>query len=909
MADRPDIVSCQTCQGTGRIPTQRGPGRCQTCQGAGVAVWWAGQWWSWRQALSSLTILERRWEYLTRLVINGVLFVFFLAGLVLGGRVLLEAFNTGQLLNALLTQSGEWQLTAWWFGLLCGLYLFYRLERELSAYPKIPSATATSPTEIFHGAVRPEPANLAILFNETAQRQLEQAWQIARYHRHAELTPLHILHVISATPAVGSMLVRAGVAPAAVLERVDRLLQSLPTAIVDPVISPATHEILVRAFQQAAINGRLRVTPPYLLAAIAQIDDPAREVLYELGIEADALQHIVAWLTLQDELRRRMHEYRLRAAAKPRGVIDRGYTASATPQLNRYSTDLTRLARDGRLPFVVGREEELKKTFRVMESSRRSVILVGDQGVGKTNVLYALAERMVTEEVPEPIEDKRLVLLSAGALVAGATSTIEERVQTIVEEISRAGNIVLAVENFDQLVGVSSTGGGLDAASMIANAVSQRQFYCLATANAAEFRRILEHGGVMTAFEKVEIPEMNDEQAIVALESRLTPLENKHQVFFSYAAVAKSVQLSERYLHEKTLPGKALEILEEAAVLARRSRGKNTLVVGQDVAAIVSEQSHVDVGEITTDEQTKLLNLEAKLHERVVGQDEAVKAVANAMRRARAELRDTKRPIANLLFLGPTGVGKTELAKTLATVYFGSEEAMIRLDMSEYQEVSSINRLVGAPPGYAGAGTGGFLTEAVRARPFSLVLLDELEKAHPDILNLFLQVMDDGRLTDSTGRTIDFTNTIIIATSNAATQYVQDRLKEGATLETVKTELMGRELSQYFRPEFLNRFDSIVLFSPLGPVEVRQIVGLMINQIAKQMQAKGITLKASPEAMTELAQQGFDPSFGARPLRRVVQEKVDNALAKFMLQGKLSRRDVAVLEAGGVIRVEKAEKL
>ncbi|MBI5467487.1 MAG: ATP-dependent Clp protease ATP-binding subunit, partial [Candidatus Kerfeldbacteria bacterium] len=401
---------------------------------------------------------------------------------------------------------------------------------------------------------------------------------------------------------------------------------------------------------------------------------------------------------------------------------------------------------------------------------------------------------------------------------------------------------------------------------------------------------------------------MTPDEALVVLESRVGPLEARHNVFFTYDAIDRAIELARRYLHQRTLPGSALEVLEQAAVLAKKERGQKTLVMPEDVATIVSEEGHVKATAVTSQEQAKLLNLEQEMHQRVVGQDEAITAVANALRRARAELRDNKRPIANLLFLGPTGVGKTELAKTVAAVYFGSEEVMIRLDMSEYQDISSIHRLIGAPPGYAGT-TNGFLTEAVRARPFSLVLLDELEKAHPDVLNIFLQVMDDGRLTDGSGRTIDFTNVIIIATSNAGTQHIQNRMRDGAGVETIKSELMSSELQQYFRPEFLNRFDSIVVFTPLSPIQVSKIVGLMIAEIANRLAARGITFRASAEAISELALSGFDPLYGARPLRRMVQEKVDNALAQFLLQGKLGRRDVAVLEPGGTIRVEQAREL
>jgi ATP-dependent Clp protease ATP-binding subunit ClpC len=324
------------------------------------------------------------------------------------------------------------------------------------------------------------------------------------------------------------------------------------------------------------------------------------------------------------------------------------------------------------------------------------------------------------------------------------------------------------------------------------------------------------------------------------------------------------------------------------------------------VAEIISSKTNVPVTKITEKETEKLLNLEEHIHERMVDQEEAVKAVSTALRRARAELRDIGRPIVNLLFLGPTGVGKTELAKTVAEIYFGSEDNMIRLDMSEYQEKSSISRLIGAPPGYSGSAHGGFLTEAVRARPFSLLLLDEIEKAHPDILNIFLQVMDDGRLTDTQGRTIDFTNAIIIATSNAGTSLIQDRIREKVPLSTIKDELINEALKPYFRPEFLNRFDNIILFKPLNFNEIVLIVDLMLKKVENRLAEKGIRLEATKEAKDELAKKGFDPKFGARPLRRAIQDQVDSALANYLLQGKIGRRDVAVLETGGRISVKKA---
>ncbi|MEK9130844.1 MAG: AAA family ATPase, partial [Patescibacteria group bacterium] len=384
------------------------------------------------------------------------------------------------------------------------------------------------------------------------------------------------------------------------------------------------------------------------------------------------------------------------------------------------------------------------------------------------------------------------------------------------------------------------------------------------------------------------------------LEAKLGPIEYKHKVIFTYEAVSKIVSLTNRYMHDRYLPEKAIEVAQEVALAAARKKGPNARVIGEDVAAIITEKTKITVTELGGDETEKLLHMEERLHGRVIGQDEAVKAISAALRRARTGLRSQNRPIANFLFLGPTGVGKTELAKTVAEVYFGREESMLRFDMSEYQEQRSIERLIGE------VGQGGLLTEAVRQNPFSLLLLDELEKANPDILNLFLQVMDDGRLTDGAGRTIDFTNVILIATSNAGSQYLQQAIAAGTSMEEIKEQMLETELKSVYRPEFLNRFDGVIIFKPLTTDDVAQIAYLLIGKVAERLKVKGINFKASDAAVYELAQKGFDPKFGARPLRRVIQEEVDNAIAGVLLRGEVGRRDTLTLEVGGKITVEKA---
>ncbi|HEU0051085.1 MAG TPA: ATP-dependent Clp protease ATP-binding subunit, partial [Patescibacteria group bacterium] len=406
-------------------------------------------------------------------------------------------------------------------------------------------------------------------------------------------------------------------------------------------------------------------------------------------------------------------------------------------------------------------------------------------------------------------------------------------------------------------------------------------------------------------FGKVMVQELSPDDSIRVLLAKSGTIEYQNSVFFSYAALEKTVQLAARYIRDARLPESAIQIAKEAAVRARKEHGEGSFVMVDDVASVVHEKTNIPVEAVTQDESAKLLNLEERLHKRVIGQEEAVMAVAQAIRRARAEMREGKRPIANFLFLGPTGVGKTELAKAVAAEYFGSEQAMVRLDMSEYQDASSVARVIGAP----GDNRGGLLTEAVRNRPFTIVLLDELEKAHPDILTLFLQVMDDGRLTDGVGRTVDFTNVVLIATSNAGTNFIQDQVKAAVPLEQIKTALLERELKGIFRPEFLNRFDGVIVFKPLTMDDVTQIAWLMVNGIAKRLEEKGIIFRADDAAVEELAQIGFDPLFGARPLRRVIQEKVENGLADLVLRQAVGRRDTVTLLSGAKLAVDKAERV
>ncbi|MBU0963900.1 ATP-dependent Clp protease ATP-binding subunit, partial [Patescibacteria group bacterium] len=695
-------------------------------------------------------------------------------------------------------------------------------------------------------------------------------------------------------------------------DKITRSLFKVPRVKGKTELSESFKKVLLHSYADGYYARRERVDVPQLIVATIQVDDLSREILYDLEVELEEVINVVEWLNIQHRFSEKWRKWRGKAIYKSKGVMNKSMTAQATPLLDRFSHDMTSLARSGLLPPCIGRDREIEETLRIMEGGK-NVILSGNPGVGKTSIIEGIAELMASEEVPPVLQDKRLVSLSVASLVgaAGRQGELEGVLLQIINEITRSGNIIVYIDNIQNMVGVSTEGAeNLDIAEILANALQKRLFFSIATTTPADFRRYIEKStALMSVYQKVKVNEPDTNGAIRILEGKAGSIEVKNQIYFSYDAIARTVKLTERYIHERYLPEKAISILEEVGVYARKKRGKNGIVTGEDVAEVLSSKTNVPITKITEKETTKLLNLEQRIHERMVNQEEAVIAVSTALRRARAELRDIRRPIVNLLFLGPTGVGKTELAKTVAEVYFGSETNMIRLDMSEYQEKSSINRLIGAPPGYSGAGQGGFLTEAVRSHPFSLLLLDEIEKAHPDILNIYLQVMDDGRLTDTMGRTIDFTNVILIATSNAGTSMIQDRIKQNVALNKIKEELIEEALKPYFRPEFLNRFDNIVVFRPLSFDHIVQIVDLMLKQVAARLEVKGIKLEATTQAKEELAQAGYDPIYGARPLRRAIQDRVDNALANYLLQGKLNRRDVAVLEPGGVISVRQAPSL
>lgn len=650
--------------------------------------------------------------------------------------------------------------------------------------------------------------------------------------------------------------------------------------------------LTLRAFASACAARHRFVEPGDLFAAVAQDTHPLLTRLLTLfAIDAADVEKALLFGAVKREFSRlrglplSLGGFFFAADRRIRHrVMNRAWTARPTPALDRVATDLTDLAREESIGFLIGHEEEYQKLVDTLSrSTNPNALLVGEAGAGKETLVSHLAFRLVKDEVPPPLFDKRLVSLELGSLVGSAPAEeLQARLKTIAEEIVVAGNIILYIPEIHNLVKTSGT-AYLSAADALLPIIKNSAFPVIGTTYPREFKGTLEpRSDFVGLFETILVNEVSEEEAERLLAYESVVLEAKAKVFITFGAVKKAVAVAHRYLRPRLLPGSGEELLKAALDEAVREGEK---VVGPEFVTKVAEAKvHVPLGEARGKEAEKLLNLEAIIHERLIDQEEAVKAVADALREYRSGLLAEKSPIANFLFVGPTGVGKTELAKTLAKVQFGSEAEMIRFDMSEYQDKKSFYRLIGSPEG----DLRGTLTDAIREKPYALILLDEFEKAFPDILDLFLQVFDDGRLTDNLGRTVDFRNTIIIATSNAHSDIINEALAKGEAMAEI-AEYLKKKLTDVFKPELLNRFSRVVIFRDLSPENLEKIVALNLKDLAAAAEAQGITITFDPAAVKEIVRLGYDPSFGARPLRRVIDEKLRAPLAEEILRQKLGR--------------------
>lgn len=705
--------------------------------------------------------------------------------------------------------------------------------------------------------------------------------------------------------------------------------------------TPKVKRIFEQAFQEARQLGDKIITVEHILLAVA-IDPEtlAAKVLIQQNVDLDELR---------TTLIKKLAEATSAPSEKAPASVSSGNPFQAGPMNNRqsvlkdFSTNLTELAAENKIDPVIGRAKEIERTIQILgRRTKNNPVLVGEPGVGKTAIAEGLAQRIVERDVPETLFDKQVISLDMGSLLAGTRfrGDFEERLKGIVEEVRSAGNIILVIDELHTLIGAGALGGAMDAANLLKPALARGELQCLGTTTLDEYRQHIEKDAALERrFQPVMVGEPSVIETIEILHGLRKEYEDYHKVKYSDAALEAAAQLADRYINDRFLPDKAIDLLDEAGSrthLRYSTENKRVqdaspvinpeslvpVVDEEEIAQIVASWTGVPVNKLTETESEALINLEDRLHERIIGQDEAVKAVSRAVRRARVKLKDPNRPTASFIFAGPTGVGKTELAKALAAFLFGSSENMIRVDMSEFMESHTVSKLIGSPPGYIGYDEGGQLTEAIRRKPYTVILFDEIEKAHPDVFNILLQLLDDGRLTDAKGRTVDFKNTLIIMTSNIGSKVIE---KGGSSFGFEASEdvadaqynhIRNRvqdEMKQYFRPEFLNRLDEIIVFRQLSKLEVTQIADILLNEIAQQVkEQREMTLAVTEGFKNLVVSEGYDPSYGARPLRRAITRRLEDSLAEAILSGQIKDGDtvsVDVDEAGQVKVVSQVNVL
>jgi len=664
------------------------------------------------------------------------------------------------------------------------------------------------------------------------------------------------------------------------------------------VYSPEFLKIIKRAAFLASTNFHRQIELRDFLVAVAEESQLFNEVLDKNDLDRKDVDHVTAWEDfIEHDFKKRKQFWRLDNLRKKRGIGKR-WAAGYTVNLDRYSVEVTNIIKRQALSIhLMSHEKEIYAMERILaRSGANNVLLVGRPGVGRSTIAYAFAKKITEGRSFSNLNDKRVLELDMQAVLAGldAEGEILERLKIIFAEAVHAGNVILILDDIHNFLGSDKGPGDINIASVIQPYLSSTAFQVIGITNYEGWHKYIENEpGVKNMFVKVEVAEPDIAQTILILEDMLPGIEKRYGVFVSYRVLRDVVDLADHYIQNVPFPEKAVDILTEAAVYTRRMGERKILT--EYVNKILSERTEIPIGEIQEEEREKLLNLESIIHKRIIDQEEAVEIISEAMRRARAGVRIRSRPIGAFLFLGPTGVGKTETSKALAEAYFGSEKKMIRFDMSEYQDADSINRLIGL----AEQGEPGLLTKAISDDPFSLVLLDEIEKANKNILNLFLQVFDEGWLTDSFGRKVSFRDSILIGTSNAGAEFIRQQIKEGKELKSFSKDLTDYLLKQaIFRPEFLNRFDAVVVFKPLAHEHLIEIAKLMLNGLSKRLnEGMGIRLVVNPDLVEKIAKLGYQPEFGARPMRRVIQNEVESRIAKRVLEQGLKRGDFVEIKA------------
>jgi ATP-dependent Clp protease ATP-binding subunit ClpC len=647
-------------------------------------------------------------------------------------------------------------------------------------------------------------------------------------------------------------------------------------------------QIVAAARNWAIKEGREAIDKLDILLAIIDQTPEFKNLLFQKEIKEADLLNIIFWARTQLE-RDSRHFWEKPVETLGPGIAE-FWMGGWTPETEKYAFDLTKHLRKSKVgSLLVGRDKEIQQVEEVLaRSKKRNVLLLGAPGIGKTTVVHGLAEKSIRGLLPPALKYKRFLEIDVTALTAGAgEGELEKRLQNLLTELTHAGNVVMFLPDIENLAG--GMGTGVNITGHLTSSLGPGRLQVIATSTREAYRRHIEPQGTFAAlFEPIDLEEPSENEAIRILEEAIPKIEEKNKIIITYKAVQKTVELSNKYMPNRVLPGKAIDLLDEAATAI--SMKQKQMLEATDIEELVSQKTKTPVKTATGAEAEKLINLEKVLHQRIVDQEEAVVTVSNALRRARTIGRETKRPIGSFLFLGPTGVGKTETAKALAALYFGSEESIIRNNMSEYQTANAINRLIGAPPGTGEYEEGGEFTEKVRQNPYSLILLDEMEKAHQKVQEAFLPVLDEGIIEDVTGRKIIFTNTIIIATSNAGAEFIRESIKEQAPIENLKKTLLEKlQREGIFKPEFLNRFDDIVVYKPLSESEITQVVSLLIKELEGRLKKQDVSIAVDPAALEWIAKSGYDPTYGARPLRRFIADNLEEKIAEKILAGELKR--------------------
>jgi ATP-dependent Clp protease ATP-binding subunit ClpC len=784
-------------------------------------------------------------------------------------------------------------------------------------------------------------------FSDATRQLLQRAAQRAVERGSLDLDADHLLWGTLQDDVVRHVLAQLDADAEAIARQVEDEADKAERTDVAPSLSPDAKAALLAAYEESRQLGASYVGPEHVLLALARDeDDPAGEVLARFGVTHTKLRGAV-----------------IRGVEAAEGG---GRPASTTKALDEHSRDLTQAAREGKLDPVIGRRDEIEQTIEILSRrTKNNPVLLGDPGVGKTAIVEGIAQRIVNDEVPETLTEKRLVAVDLGGMVAGTKyrGEFEERLKSVIDEITEhADELIVFLDELHTVVGAGAAEGAMDAGNMLKPALARGELHLIGATTLDEYRKNIEKDAALERrFQPVLVPEPTVDETIEILTGLKDRYEAFHRVRTTEEAIIAAAELSDRYIRDRFLPDKAIDLIDQASARVRlrakskpddtraleeeirraereldqaisgedyqradelkaqlkerrgrlserrEGRARAPEVTAEDIAEVVSRKRRIPVSRLTEEERGRLLRLEETLHERIVGQEEAVAAVAEAVRRARAGLGDQRRPVGSFLFLGPTGVGKTELARALAEALFGEEDLMVRFDMSEFQERHTVSRLVGAPPGYVGYEEAGQLTETVRRRPYSVLLFDEIEKAHGDVFNILLQILDDGRLTDAQGRTVDFKNTVVIMTSNLGADRIQAHARKRESFEELKADLM-QIMQHSFRPEFINRIDEIIVFRGLTREQLAEITKLLLERVRRRLRAQHIEVEFSDDAVEHLAEVGFDPQFGARPLRRAIQPEVENELSRLVLEGSLVPDDrvrVDLLDGELTFEVEK----